>query len=124
MVPRKYFYPWVVFEFYQTMTSRGEQHPTALNFSIDGRQGVLRASNIAATFGLLVALANSADDRQWLHPSPWDMVRHLSRDTSVGTILLCRQVPSGMIFVDHVLQSNLFPLQHWVQSRGAILEAL
>ena len=52
------------------------------------------------------------------------MVRLLSRDTSVGTILLRRQLPPGMIFVDHVLRSNLFPLQHWVQRRGAILEAL
>ena len=70
MVPRQYFYPRVVFEFYQTMTSKGEQHPTALHFSVDGRQGVLRASDIAATFGLPVALANSADYRQWPHPHP------------------------------------------------------
>ena len=51
-------------------------------------------------------------------------VRLLSRDTSTGTILLRRQLPSGMIFVDHVLWSNLFPLQHWVQRRGSILKAL
>ena len=52
------------------------------------------------------------------------MVCLLSRDTSSGTILLRRQLPPGMIFVDHVLRSNLFPLQHWVQRRGAIVEAL
>ena len=52
------------------------------------------------------------------------MVCLLSRDTSVGTILLRRQLPPGMIFVDHVMRSNLFPLQHWVQRRVAILEAL
>ena len=63
MVPRQYFYPRVVFEFYYIMTSRGEQHPTALHFSVDGRQGVLRASDIAAAFGLPAALANSADYR-------------------------------------------------------------
>ena len=124
MVPRQYFYPRVVFEFYQTMTSRGEQHPTTLHFSVDGRQGVLRASDIASAFGLPVALANSVDYWQWLHPSPQDMVLLLSRDTSVGTILLRRQLPPGMIFVDHVLRSNIFPLQHWVQKLGAILEAL
>ena len=71
-----------------------------------------------------MALANSADYWQWPHPSARDMVRLLSLDTSVGTILLHRQLPPGMIFVDHVLQSNLFPLQHWVQRQGAILEAL
>ena len=106
------------------MTSMGEQHPTALHFSVDGRQGVLRASDIAASFGLPMALANSADYRQWPHPSPRDMVRLLSRDTAAGTILLRRQLPPGMIFVDHVLWYNLFPLQHWVQRQGAILEAL
>ena len=37
MVPQQYFYPQVVYKFYQTMTSRGEQHPIALHFSIDGR---------------------------------------------------------------------------------------
>ena len=29
-----------------------------------------------------------------------------------------------MLFVDHILQSNLFPLQHLVQRQCAILEAL
>ena len=106
------------------MTSRGEQHPTALHFSVDGRQGVLQASDITAAFDLPVALANSAYYRQWPYPSPRDMVRLLSRGTLAGTILLRRQLPPGMIFVDHVLRSNLFPLQHWVQRRGAILEAL
>ena len=52
------------------------------------------------------------------------MVRILSRDTSAGLILFRMQLPTGMLFVDHVLRSNLFPLQHVVQRRGAILEAL
>ena len=29
-----------------------------------------------------------------------------------------------MLLIDHVLRSNLFPLQHYLQCRGAILEAL
>ena len=29
-----------------------------------------------------------------------------------------------MLLIDHILRSNLFPLQHIVQRRGAILEAL
>ena len=52
------------------------------------------------------------------------MVRILSRDTSAGPILFRRQLPTRMLFVDHVLRSNLFPFQHVVQRRGAILEAL
>ena len=35
-----------------------------------------------------------------------------------------RQLPLQMLLVDHLLQTSLFPLQHYVQSRGAILEAL
>ena len=29
-----------------------------------------------------------------------------------------------MLLIDHILRSNLFPLQHTIQRRGAILEAL
>ena len=73
--PRQYFYPRVVIEFYHTMTSGGAANPTAIHFSIDGRPGTLRAIDIAATFNLPVVLANSADYRQWPHPSPQEMVR-------------------------------------------------
>ena len=58
------------------------------------------------------------------HPSPREMVWILSRDTSANPILFRRQLPTRMLFVDHVLQFNMFPLQHIVQRRGAILEAL
>ena len=121
---RQYFYPRVVIEFYHTMTSRGVATPTAIHFSIDGRPGILRATNIAATFDLSVVLANSVDYRQWPHPSPRDMVRLLSRDISAGSILFRRQLPPSMLLIDHILRCNLFPLQHHVHRRGAILEAL
>ena len=124
MTPCQSFYPRMVVEFYQTMTSMRDRNPTELHFSIDGREGILRASDIASTFNLPIALANSADYRQWPHPSPWEMVHILSRDTSAGPILFRRQLPAGMLFIDHVLRSNLFSLQHLVQRRGAILEAL
>ena len=78
MTPRKFFYPRVVLEFYHTMTSRGVSNQMQLQFSIDGRRGVLRASDITAALGLPVVLANSADYRQWPHPSPREMVRSLS----------------------------------------------
>ena len=106
------------------MTSRRDRNPTALHFSIDGREGILRASDIAATLNLPIALANSTDYQQWPHPSPREMVHILSRDTLTGPILFKRQLPTGMLFIDHVLRSNLFPLQYLVQRRGAILEAL
>ena len=70
MTPRRFFYPQVVIELYHMMTSRREPHPTALHFSIDDRPGILRASDITATFNLSVLLANSAMSRleSWSDP--------------------------------------------------------
>ena len=124
MTPRQFFYPRVVLEFYHTMTFRGAPSQMQLQFSIDGCPGILRAADITAALGLPVVLANSADYHQWPHPSPREMVRSLSRDTSAGSILVRRQLPPHMLLTDHVLRSNLFPFQHYLQRRGAILEAL
>ena len=63
MTPRQFFYPRVVIKFYHTMTSRREPNPIAIHFSIDGRLGIFQASDIVATFNLLVVLANSANYR-------------------------------------------------------------
>ena len=68
MTPRQFFYPRVVLEFYHTMTSRGVSDQLHLQFSINGRLGILRASDITAALGLPVVLANSADYRQWPNP--------------------------------------------------------
>ena len=101
-----------------------EPNLTAIHFAIYGRPRILRATDIVATFNLPVVLANSADYRQWPYPSTREMVRLLSRDTIAGSILFRRHVPSSMLLIDHILRSNMFPLQHLVQRRGAILEAL
>ena len=96
----------------------------AIHFSIDRHPGTLRATDIAATFNLPVVLTNSADYRQWPHPSPREMVRLLSQDMSVGFVPFRRQLPQSMLLIDHILRCNLFPLKQHVQSNGAILEAL
>ena len=124
MTPRRYFYPQVVIKFYHTMTSRCEANPTALHFSIDGRPGILRASDITAALHLVVVLVNVADYRQWPHPSTREIVRLLSMDATSGTILFRRHLQQRMLLIDHILRSNLFPLQHIVKRRGVILEAL
>ena len=124
MVPRQFCYPWVVIEFYHTMTSRCEANPTAIHFSIDGRPGMLRASNITIALHLPVVLANAADYRQWPHPLTREMVRLLSMDAIGGSILFRRHLPQRMLFIDHILRSNMFPLQHIIQRRVAILEVL
>ena len=124
MTPRQFFYPRVIIEFYHTMTSRRVPNPTVIHFSIDGREGTLQAADIAAAFHFPAAPANSANYRLWPHPLPRDMVRVISRDVIVGSVLFRRQLPLSMLLIDHVLRSNIFPLQHIVQRRGAILEAL
>ena len=124
MVLRQHYYPWVVIEFYHMMTSRREANPTALHFSIDGRPGILRAFDITASLHLPVVLANAACYRQWLHPSTREMVRLLSMDAIGGSILFRRHLPQRMLMIDHVLRSNMFPLQYIVQRRGAISKVL
>ena len=52
------------------------------------------------------------------------MVRILARDTTAGPVLFRRQLSPQMLLIDHLLRTNLFPLQHYVQRKGAILEAL
>ena len=106
------------------MTSRGVSSLLKLRFSIDGRQGVLRAADISAALGLPAELANSGGYRDWPLPSQREKVRCLARDTTAGPVLFRRQLPLQMLLVDHLLRTSLFPLQHYVQRRGAILEAL
>ena len=124
MTLRRYFYHRIVIEFYHTMTSKREANPTALHFSIDGRPGILRASDITTALHLPVVLANAADYKQLPYPSTREMVRLLSMDAIARNILFRRQLPQRMLLIDHILRSNLFSLQHIVQRRGAILEAL
>ena len=124
MTPRQFFYPRVVLEFYHTMISRGVPSPLEIRFSVNGCPGVLRDVDITAALGLPVVLANSTDYWRWPQPSQREMVRSLARDTTAGPILFRRQLSPQMLLVDHVLRTSLFPLQHYVQRRGAILEAL
>ena len=124
MTPRQFYYPRVVLQFYHTMTSRGAPSLLELRFSIDGRPGVLRAADITAALGLPASLVNSAGYRDWPQSSQREMVHCLARDTTAGPILFHKQLPLQMLLVDHLLRTSLFPLQHYVQRRVGILEAL
>ena len=124
MTPRQYYYPRVVLQFYHSMTSRGAVGPLELHFSIDDRRGVLRAADISAALGLRITLANSEGYRDWAHHTQLEMVRSLVIDTTAGPVLFRRQLLPQMLLIDHLLRTSLFPLQHYVQRRGAILEAL
>ena len=106
------------------MTSQGAPGPLELRFTIDDRPGVLRAADISAALGLAVEQANSGGYRDWPQPTQREMVRCLARDTTVGPVLFRRQLLPQMLLIDHLLRTSLFPLQHYVQHRGALLEAL
>ncbi|RVW96949.1 hypothetical protein CK203_032265 [Vitis vinifera] len=101
----QFFYPRVALDFYQSMTTRGV--PTDCH-----------------AFHIPFAPADPATFRRWAPLSEWDMVRILSRGTSSQRTILRRELPPEMLLVDVVLRANLFPLQHKVQRRGAIMEAL
>ena len=124
MTPRQYYYPRVVLQFYHSMTSRGAPSPLELRFTIDDRRGVLRATDISAALGLRVVQANSGGYRDWPHPTQREMVRSLARDTTAGPVLFRRQLSPQMLLIDHLFRIGLFSLQHYVQRRGDILEAL
>ena len=124
MTPRQFFYPRVVIEFFHTMTSRRVPRPTVIHFSIDGREETLLAANIVAAFHFPALPANMANYRLWPHPSSSEMVRVISRDVTAGSILFQRQLPPSMLLINHILRSYIFPLQHTMQRRRAILEAL
>ena len=68
--------------------------------------------------------ANSGGYRDWPQPTQREMVRILARDTTAGPVLFQRQLSPQMLLIDHLLRTSLFPLQHYIQRRGAILEAL
>ena len=124
MTPRQHYYPRVVLQFYQSMTSRGADGPLELQFSIDDRPGVLRAADISAALGLRIPPHNSEGYRAWAHPPHRDMVRALARDTTAGPVFYRRQLLPQMLLIDHLFRTSLFPLQHYVRRMGAILEAL
>ena len=124
MTPREFVNPRVALEFYQSMTTHGVPSPTSIHFTIDGCHGILEARDIAKALQIPFEPIDPSGFRQWSPVSQRDMVRILSKGTSTDSILLRKELPPGMLLVYVVLCSNLFPLQHLVQRRGAILDAL
>ncbi|WKA01356.1 hypothetical protein VitviT2T_019639 [Vitis vinifera] len=124
LTPRQFYYPRVVLDFYQSMTTRGVRNPTLIYFTIDGRQGAIGARHIAEALRIPYDPVTQADFREWSSFSQRDMVCILSRGTSTASVLTRRELPSGMLLIDVLLRANIFPLQHKVQRRGTILEAL
>ena len=124
MTPRQFYYPRVVRHFYHSMTSREADGPLEIHFRIDDRRGVLSPAVISAALRLRIPPRNAEGYRDWAHPQHREMVRALARDATAGPVFYRRQLPPHMLLIDHLLRTCLFPLQHYVQRRGPILEAL
>ena len=106
------------------MTTHHVRDPTIIHFTIDGRHGILGARHIAEALHIPYEPVSPVDYREWVHLSQSDMVRILSRGTSTHSFLLRKELPPSMFLLDVLLHCNIFPLQHIVQRRGVILEAL
>ena len=124
LTPRDFFYPRVALDFYQSMTTNQVRDPTVIHFTIDGRHGILGARHIAEALHIPYELARPEDFRAWNHSSRSDIVHTLFRGAFSRHYILRKELPPNMFFIDALLRHNIFPLQHWVQRRGVLLEAL
>ena len=78
------------------MTTRGVLTPASILFTIDGRQGILGARQIAEAFHIPYAPADPTTFRRWAPLSEWDMVSILSQGTSSDRISMRKELPPGM----------------------------
>ena len=124
MTPKDFFYPRVALDFYQSMTTHHVRDHTVIHFTIDERYGILGARHIAKALRIPYEPARLEDYRVWAHPFQSDMVHILSRGASPSPYLLRKELSPSMFFIDALLHHNIYPLQHMVQRRGALLEAL
>nr|CAN65845.1 hypothetical protein VITISV_014173 [Vitis vinifera] len=124
LTPRDFFYPRVAMDFYQSMTTKQVRDPTLIHFTIDGRRGILGARHIAEALHIPYEPTHFEDFRVWTSPTELEMVHILSRGASTRPHLLRGELPSIMFLIDAFLRHNLYPLQHWTQRRGVLLEAL
>ena len=88
MTPRKFFYHRAALDFYQSMTTHGIPSPTSIHFTIDGRHGILKVRDIAEALQIPFEPIDPSAFCQWSPVSQRDMVRILSRGTSIDSILL------------------------------------
>nr|CAN60409.1 hypothetical protein VITISV_027506 [Vitis vinifera] len=124
LTPRDFFYPRIAMDFYQSMTTKQVRDPTLIHFTIDGRHGILGARHIAEALQIPYEPTQFDNFRAWTNPTELEMVRTLSKGDANRSHLLRGELPPIMFLIDAFLLHNLYPLQHWTQRRGVLLEAL
>nr|CAN59853.1 hypothetical protein VITISV_007247 [Vitis vinifera] len=98
--------------------------PTLIHFTIDGRHGILGARHIVEALQIPYEPTQFDNFRAWANPTELEMVRTLSRGAANRSHLLRGELPPVMFLIDAFLRHNIYPLQHWTQRRGVLLEAL
>ncbi|RVW60265.1 hypothetical protein CK203_097089 [Vitis vinifera] len=124
LAPRDFFYPRIATDFYQSMTTKEVRNPTLIHFTIDGRHGILGARHIAEALQIPFEPTQFDNFTAWENPTELEMVRTLSRGAANRSHLLRGELPQVMFLIDAFLRHNIYPLQHWTQRRGVLLEAL
>ena len=106
------------------MTSRGVPSPLELRFSVDGRQGVLRAADISAALGLPTELANSGGYRDWPQPSerdgPLSRLRHYSGTSTLPQVASALDAPCGPPALDQLVPTAALCLAQGSHTRGSV----
>ena len=125
MVPRPFFYPCIIQEFYRTMTNRKVYPPSVIYFEIDGRQGMLNTEMVARALDIPLTPPNLAEFQPITQIEAAEMVRIISQNHSTTThAMLRREIDSKFLFLDHVLHSNVYPCKYTMQRLEHILMAL
>ncbi|RVX11252.1 Retrovirus-related Pol polyprotein from transposon 17.6 [Vitis vinifera] len=123
LAPRDFFYPRIATISTIHDNQRG-RNPTLIHFTIDGRHGILGARHIAEALQIPFEPTQFDNFRAWANPTELEMVRTLSRGAANRSHLLRGELPPVMFLIDAFLRHNIYPLQHWTQRRGVLLEAL
>ncbi|RVW23429.1 Retrovirus-related Pol polyprotein from transposon 17.6 [Vitis vinifera] len=124
LTPRDFFYLRVAMDFYQSMTTKQVRNLTLIHFTIDGRHGILGARHIAEALRIPYEPSHFDDFRAWTSHTELEMVHTLYRGAATRSHLLRGELPPVMFLIDAFLRHNLYPLQHWTQRKGVLLEAL
>nr|CAN77564.1 hypothetical protein VITISV_019077 [Vitis vinifera] len=98
--------------------------PLKLSYHESHQHGILGACHIAEALQIPYEPTQFDNFRAWTNPTELEMVRTLSRGATNRSHLLRGELPPIMFLIDAFLRHNLYPLQHWTQRRGVLLEAL
>ncbi|RVW11934.1 hypothetical protein CK203_111187 [Vitis vinifera] len=114
LTPRQFYYPRVVIDFYQSMTTRGLRNLTLIQFTIE-TSGAIGARHIAEASIYLM----SPCFRQISGSGPHSLRvtwSHFVQGDFYSLGMTRRELPSGMLLIDVLLRANLFPFS--IKFRG------